>query len=83
MNKQLKVVKSSYDPKDVTMLVKDLTGLVTPVTVAEKDEMVKNGAFDRAIMIKEYSRNQEYEGYIPYRFDMYIPSTAVAVASVA
>mgnify|MGYP001049971789 CR=1 FL=1 len=41
MNKQLKIVKSSYDPKDVTMLVKDLTGLVNPVTVAEKDEMVR------------------------------------------
>lgn len=83
MNKQLKIVKSSYDPKDVTMLVKDLTGLVNPVTVAEKDEMVKNGAFERAIMIKEYPMNQEYEDYITSRFDMYIPSTAVAVASVA
>lgn len=79
----LKVVKSSYDPKDVTMLVKDLTGLVTPVTVAEKDEMVKNGAFERAIMIKEYPMNQEYEDYILDHFDMYIPDTAVAVESVA
>lgn len=77
------MIRNSYDKKDVTMLIKDLTGLVTPVTVAERDARVAKGEFERSIMIKEYPMAQEYEDYIMATMDKYIPITAKAVASVA
>lgn len=77
------MIKNSYDKNDVTMLIKDLTGQVTPVTVAEKDERVAKGEFERSIMIKEYPMAQEYEDYIMKTMDNYIPKTAMAIAGVA
>ena len=35
------MIKNSYDKNDVTMLIKDLTGKVVPVSVAEKDKRVE------------------------------------------
>lgn len=76
-------MKNSYNNNDVTMLIKDISGLVSPVTVAEKDEMVRNGAFERSIMIKEYPMSQEYEDCIMSTMDDYTYTTACCVASVA
>ena len=77
------MIKNSYDKNDVTMLIKDLTGKVVPVSVAEKDKRVEAGEFERSIMIKEYPMAQEYEDYIMATMDNYIQKTAMAVAGVA
>ena len=76
-------MRSSYNEKDVTMLIKDLTGIVTPVSLEEKDKRVAAGEFERSIMIEEYPMAQEYEDIIVENFDRYIPITAYAVVSLA
>lgn len=74
---------SSYDPNEVTLLIKDLTGMVKPVSVAEKDEMVKKGTFERSIMIEEYPISKEYADIVWESMKQYAKQTAIAVGNVA
>lgn len=76
-------MKSSYKKEDVTLLIKDLTGLVTPVSVSERDARVKNGEFERSIMIKEYPISDEYREIVWDSMKDYAKQTAIAVGNVA
>lgn len=77
------MIKSSYDQKDVTFLIKDLTGQVTPVSIEEKDKRVKNGEFERSIMIEEYPISEEYSKLVWDSMLPYAKQTAIAVGNVA
>ena len=77
------MLQSSYKKEDVTLLIKDLTGLVTPVSVEEKDARVKNGEFERSIMIKEYPISDEYREIVWDSMKDYAKQTAIAVGNVA
>lgn len=76
-------MKSSYKKEDVTLLIKDLTGLVTPVSVSERDARVKNGEFERSIMIEEYPISDEYREIVWDSMKDYAKQTAIAVGNVA
>lgn len=76
-------MRSSYSSQDVTMLIKDLTGIVTPVSLEEKDRRVAAGEFERSIMIEEYPMDETYESIITSSFNRYVPYTAIAVMSLA
>lgn len=76
-------IKGVYSDWDVTMLIEDLSGKVAPVSLAERDRLVKGGAFERSIMIEEYPMSQEYEECIMNMMDNYTETTAKCVASLA
>lgn len=76
-------MRSSYNSEDVTMLIKDLTGLVEPVSLEERARRVANGEFERSIMIKEYPVSKEYQDIVWKSMERYIPQTAIAVRNVA
>lgn len=76
-------MKSSYREEDVTLLVKDLTGLVTPVSLEEKDKRVANGEYDRSIMIEEYPMSTEYRNIALNYMPDFIKQTSIAVGNVA
>lgn len=77
------MMKSSYKKEDVTLLIKDLTGLVTPVSLEERDRRVKNGEFERSIMIEEYPISEEYRQIVLDSMNKYAKQTAIAVGNVA
>lgn len=76
-------MKCSYSKDDVTLLIKDLTGLVKPVSLKERQRRVENGEFERSIMIKEYPVSHEYQDVVWASMEQYARQTADAVASVA
>lgn len=76
-------MKSSYNNQEVTLLIKDLTGKVTPVTLEEKNRRVANGEFERSIMIEEYPISKEYSDIVWESMKPYAPMTAIAVGNVA
>lgn len=75
-------MKSSYDEKDVKMLIKDLTGIAKPVSLEEREKLVADGAFERSIMIKEYPISQEYQDEVWSSMAQYDTQTAIAVMSL-
>lgn len=76
-------MRSSYNNNDVVMLIKDITGMVTPVSVEEKDRRVAEGEFERSIMIEEYPVSKEYYDIVWDSIEDYIEQTAKAVGHVA
>ena len=42
------IIKGTYKPDDVTLLLKDVTDLVTPVTTEEKERLIQHGPYKRA-----------------------------------
>lgn len=75
-------MKSSYNEQDVTMLIKDLTGIAKPVSLEERAKLVAEGAFERSIMIKEYPISKEYQDVVWDSMEKYGSQTAIAVMSL-
>ncbi len=51
---------SSYHPGDVTILLKDITGLVTPLDTAEREKYIQSGVHYSEMLPVEYEPSQEY-----------------------
>lgn len=77
-------MKTSYtNPDEVTLLLKDMTGKVSPVSQEERKKMVDDGAFVRSIIIKEYEITKEYTDIVNSYMDDYIPNMAKYVGILA
>lgn len=51
---------SSFDPRDVTVLLKDITGLVEPQDTAERERMIQKGTPYCEMLPKEYEPSAAY-----------------------
>lgn len=76
-------MKSSYNKEDVTLLLKDMTGLVEPVSMEERKRRVEQGEYVRSIIIKEYEITQEYINIVNSYMDEFAVSMAKYVGILA
>ena len=76
-------MRSSYDPAEVELLLKDITGLVEPLPARVREEKIQSGTHYCEMLPLEYKPSPRYmEAY--YRaLDSYAQATADAVALLA
>lgn len=56
----MKLVKSSYDPQEVTILLKDITGLVDPLPTEEREKLIQSGVHYSEMLPLEYKPTEDY-----------------------
>ena len=56
----MELVKSSYDPKEVTILLKDITGLVEPMGTKEREKLIQSGVHYSEMLPLEYKPTEDY-----------------------
>ena len=74
---------STYQPEDVTILLKDITGLVKPLGTAEREAAIQSGVHYSEMLPLEYRPSQAYMSIYEQALQMYSQITADAVAVVA
>ena len=74
---------STYKPEDVTILLKDITGLVKPLPTRERERLIQSGVHYSEMLPLEYEPSHAYlDAYIK-AVNLYSSETAKAVALVA
>lgn len=56
----MRLVKTSYDPEDVTILLKDLTGIVKPLPTEEREKRIQSGTHYSSMLPQEKLPTKEY-----------------------
>ena len=74
---------STYRPEDVTILLKDITGLVKPLSTEEREKRIQSGIHYSEMLPLEYEPSQEYMSIYNHAVSMYSQITADSVASVS
>ena len=54
------LVKSSYDPSEVIILLKDITGLVEPMGTKEREKLIQSGVHYSEMLPLEYKPTEDY-----------------------
>lgn len=73
----------TYKESDVTLLLKDITGLVTPQTTEERERLIQSGIHYCEMLPIEYEPSESYMLAFTRALDLYKSTTAYAVASLA
>ena len=76
----MKLVQTSYDSKDVTFLLKDITGLVTPLPTEEREKLNQSGVHYSEMLPLEYEPTQKYMEIYQEALDTLSYKTANATA---
>lgn len=76
-------MRSSYKPEDVTILLKDITGMVTPQSTEEREKLIQSGTHYCEMLPIEYEPTEKYMDSYQKAVKVYSKVTAKAVASVA
>lgn len=76
----MNLVKSSYDPKDVTILLKDITGLVEPLGTKEREKLIQSGVHYSEMLPLEYKPTEDYMKIYEEELKVNKSKTARAVA---
>lgn len=76
-------MQSSFLKDDVTLLLKDITGLVTPLSAAEREPLIQSGIHYCQMLPKEYSPTDDYNRLFYSYLDEGSLITAQAVANVS
>ena len=74
---------SSYKPQDVTILLKDITDMVTPLATREREPLIQSGVPYYEMLPVEYVPSKAYLDMFFKALDLYADMTAQAVADVA
>lgn len=74
---------STYRPQDVTILLKDISGLVKPLGTAEREKLIQAGRHYSEMLPIEYEPSEKYLQAYFDALKRYAKITAAAVASVA
>lgn len=74
---------STYHPEDVTILLKDITGLVKPLGTAEREAFIQSGIHYSEMLPLEYKPSPAYMSIYNRALSMSSQITADAVAVVA
>ena len=74
---------STYQNQDVTILLKDITGLVTPLGTREREEKIQRGVHYSEMLPLEYEPSPAYLAAYHDALNRYAPLTAEAVARTA
>ncbi len=74
---------SSYNPGDVTILLKDITGMVEPLPTKAREKLIQSGVHYSEMLPLEYEPSPAYLETYMRAVALYSRQTAEAVASVA
>ena len=74
---------STYHPEDVTILLKDITGFVTPLGTAEREAFIQSGVHYSEMLPLEYKPSPAYMSIYSRALSLNSQITADAVAVVA
>ena len=74
---------STYEPDDVTLLLKDITGRVTPRPAAEREVLIQSGVHYCEMLPLEYRPSDLYRATYDRALSRYAGMTARAVAALA
>lgn len=77
------IIKGTYKPDDVTLLLKDVTALVTPVTTEEKERLIQSGTHYSELLQKEWEPSNDYLEFYRKTLDHFSPVISQLVATVS
>ena len=77
------LVKTSYLPDDVTLLLKDVTGLVQPQPTEERERLIQSGKHYCEMLPIEYVPTQKYMQVYEEALKTYAKPTALAVGRLS
>lgn len=76
-------MRSSYSKEDVTLLLKDITGLVKPQPTQERERLIQSGKHYSEMLPIEYVPTQKYMEVYKEALEKYARPTALAVGKVS
>lgn len=76
-------MQSSYKPSDVTLLLKDITGLVDPLPTEEREKLIQGGLHYCEMLPLEYKPTEKYIEAYNVSLRNYAQITAEAVCQVS
>lgn len=76
-------MNSSFLKEDVTLLLKDISGLVEPLPTAEREKRIQSGIHYSEMLPLEYKPSEDYIKIYEKSLDIFGQTTADAVAKVA
>lgn len=76
-------MRSSYSEKDVIFLLKDITGLISPLPAAERERLIQSGVHYSEMLPVEKPPSPKYLEAYSQALDNYACSTARAVGCLA
>lgn len=76
-------MRSSYREEDVTLLLKDITGLVEPQPTEERERLIQSGRQYSEMLPIEYVPTQKYMEVYSEALDKYARPTALAVGRLS
>lgn len=76
-------MRSSYREEDVTLLLKDITGLVEPQPTEERERLIQSGRHYSEMLPIEYVPTQKYMEVYSEALDKYARPTALAVGRLS
>lgn len=79
----MNLVKSSYKKEDVTILLKDITGMVLPQPTQERERLIQSGVHYCEMLPIEYNPSAKYMEAYQEALKHYAKPTAKAVAALA
>lgn len=76
-------MRSSYEDDDVTLLLKDITGLVEPLPTEVREKKIQSGTHYCEMLPLEYKPSEDYLKIYDTALNLYAQETADAVARVS
>lgn len=76
-------VKTSYKPEDVTLLLKDVTGLVTPQPTEERERLIQSGKHYCEMLPIEYVPTRKYMDVYEQALETFSEPTALAIGRLS
>lgn len=76
-------MRSSYKDGDVTLLLKDITGLVKPQPTKERERLIQSGKHYSEMLPIEYVPTQKYMEVYKEALKTYAEPTALAVGTLS
>lgn len=76
-------MRSSYREEDVTLLLKDITGLVKPQPTEERERLIQSGRHYSEMLPVEYVPTQKYMEVYEEALEKYAGPTAAAVGKLS
>lgn len=77
------MMKSSYKHEDVTLLLKDLTGVIEPMSTEEREKMIQSGTHYCEMLPLEYKPSDEYMSVYYDVLEKFAKVNANAVATLS
>ena len=74
-------MRSTYKNEDVTILLKDITGIVNPIATEEREKLIQSGTHYSEMLPVEYKPTEKYMEVYRNALNIFSEDTANAVAA--